>query len=90
VSSFTSNSLQKATDQIARFFKEWNVMKCNLNKPQITVFVKHGKFRKSKKWNMCGHNIDVIGKFIYSGITLENRGGWNKQKTQLKAKSNGH
>jgi hypothetical protein len=49
VSSFTSNGLQKATDHVARFCKEWNAMKCNLKESLITVFTKEGKFKKSEK-----------------------------------------
>jgi len=30
--------------------------------------------------------IKIVGKFNYLGVTLENTGGWDQQKTLAKAK----
>jgi hypothetical protein len=37
---------------------------------------------------MGGQNIQIIDKFKYLGITLENTGRWKKQKASIKAKGN--
>jgi hypothetical protein len=37
---------------------------------------------------MGGQNIEIIDKFNYLGITLENTGGWRNQKASIKAKGN--
>jgi hypothetical protein len=37
---------------------------------------------------MCGQNIEIIVKFKYLGITLENTVGWRNQKASIKAKGN--
>jgi hypothetical protein len=37
---------------------------------------------------MGGQNTEIIDKFKYLGITLENAGGWRNQKASIKAKGN--
>jgi hypothetical protein len=37
---------------------------------------------------MGGQNIEIIDKFKYLGITLENTGGWRNQKASIKTKGN--
>jgi hypothetical protein len=37
---------------------------------------------------MSDHNIEIIDKFKYLRITLENTGGWRNQKASIKAKGN--
>jgi hypothetical protein len=37
---------------------------------------------------MGGQNIEIIDKFKYFGITLENTGGWRNQKASIKAEGN--
>jgi hypothetical protein len=87
VSSFTSNGLQKEIDQIVRYCKEWN-LKCNLRKSKIVVFKKGGKLKNTERWNIAGQNIEIIDKFKYLGITVENTGGWMNQKASIKAEGN--
>jgi hypothetical protein len=35
-----------------------------------------------------GRSVEVIDKFSYLGLPLENTGGWKKQKAMLKSKVN--
>jgi hypothetical protein len=39
---------------------------------------------------MGGQNIEIIDKFKYLGITLENIGGWRNQKASIKQKTIKH
>jgi hypothetical protein len=45
------------------------------------VFKKGGKLRAHEGWKMHEQNTEVVQEFNYLGVTLESRGGWNKQKT---------
>jgi hypothetical protein len=47
-SSFTIDGLQKATDQVTKYCREWN-LKYNLNKTKISVVKKGGKQKKDEK-----------------------------------------
>jgi hypothetical protein len=87
VSSLTSNGLQKEIDQRVSYCKEW-YLKCNLSKSKIVVFKKGGKLNNTERWNMGGQNIEIIDRFKYLGITLENTGEWRNQKASIKAKGN--
>jgi hypothetical protein len=44
--------------------------------------------KKSKKWNICGQNIEAIDTLNYLSIALENTGSWMKQNALLRAKGN--
>jgi hypothetical protein len=59
-----------------------------LSKSKIVAFKKGGTQKNTERWNMGGQNIQIIDKFKYLGITLENTGGWRNQKASIKAKGN--
>jgi hypothetical protein len=44
IGAFTVNGMQKAIDQIVKYYKDWSV-KCNLNKTKIIAFKKGGRLK---------------------------------------------
>jgi hypothetical protein len=83
VSSCTINGLQKATDQVTKYCREWN-LKCNLNKTKIIVFKEGGILKKDERWSVNYQKIEVADEINYLAVTFESNGGWKRQK--LKAK----
>jgi hypothetical protein len=87
IGAFTVNGLQKAIDQIVKYYEAWGV-KCNLNKTKIIVLKKGGRLKKNERWTMHGNNIEVVDEITYLGITLENTGSWEKLKKKITARRN--
>jgi hypothetical protein len=50
------------------------------------VFKKGDKLKATDRWKVNGQNIEAVDKFSYLGVTLDNIGSWNKQKTLAKMK----
>jgi hypothetical protein len=48
-SAFTINGLQKAVNQVIKWFRERN-LKCNLSKTILLVFKKGGKQKEEDRW----------------------------------------
>ena len=82
VASFISYGLEKKVERVDQCGKEWN-LRCNLSKCKIMVFKKGGKWKATEGLNVNAQNID---KFTYLGVTLDDTGRWNKEKTLAKTK----
>ena len=50
------------------------------------IFKKGRKLKATEGWRINGQNLEVVDNFNYLGVTLENIGDWNKQKTLAKSK----
>jgi hypothetical protein len=85
VASFISYGLEKKVERVDQCGKEWN-LRCNLSKCKIMVFKKGGILEATEGLNVNGQNIEVVDKFTYLGVTLDNTGRWNKEKTLAKTK----
>ena len=84
IASFTGYGLQNV-ERVDQYCKEWN-LRCNSSKYKIMVFKKGGKLKAKERWKVNGHNIGVVDKFNYLGVTLDKTGSWNKQKNLAKMK----
>jgi hypothetical protein len=59
-SSPTINGLQKAADQVTKYWREWNLKCNNPNKTKILVFKKGGELKKDERWFENDHKIKVV------------------------------
>lgn len=50
------------------------------------VFKKGRKLKATEGWRITGQKLEAVNSFNYLGVTLENTGRWNKQKTLAKNK----
>jgi hypothetical protein len=62
--SFTVNGLQKGTDKLTKYCKDWS-LKCNLKKAKIPVCKKGGKLKKSERWFMENQQIEAVKEINY-------------------------
>jgi hypothetical protein len=53
------------------------------HKTKIVVFKKGGKLSKYENWKFGGEVIETANEIKYSGIILDGRGKWEKEKRQV-------
>ena len=69
----SSNDLQKGLDVLAEYCKRWQLT-VNIQKTKVMVFRKGGNLERNISFKFEGENIEIVGKFVYLGITFTTGG----------------
>ena len=73
----TSEGLQYGLDNLAEYCKKWKLT-VNIDKTKIMIFRKGGNLVRDMSLNYEGKNIEIVGKFVYLGITFTTGGSFNE------------
>ena len=55
----------------------------NTDKTKIMIFRKRGNLPRNLSFSYEGNNIEIVGKFVYLGITFTTRGSFNETHKTL-------
>ena len=69
----SSDDLQKGLDVLAEYCKRWQLT-VNIQKTKVMVFRKGGNLERNISFKFEGENIEIVGKFVYLGITFTTGG----------------
>ena len=78
----SSQGLQKGLDILDEYSKMWKLT-VNTDKTKIMIFRKGGNLPRNLSFSYEGNNIEIVGKFVYLGITFTTGGSFNETHKTL-------
>ena len=78
----SSDDLQKGLDVLAEYCKRWKLT-VNIQKTKVMVFRKGGNLERNISFKFEGENIEIVGKFVYLGITFTTGGAFKETHRTL-------
>ena len=74
--------LQEGLDILAEYCKKWKLT-VNIDKTKIMIFRKGDNLARNISFKYDGKNIEIVGKFVYLGITFTTGGSFNETHKTL-------
>ena len=78
----SSEGLQKGLDILAEYCKKWK-LNVNIEKTKIMISRKGGNLARNLSFKYEGKTIEIVGKFVYFGITFTTGGSFNETHKKL-------
>ena len=80
--SDTVNGLQSQLNILADFCETYK-LKVNESKTKIVAFKKGGRLSRHEKWTYMHHNVEVVNRFCYVGLTFTRQLSLNEMVSEL-------
>ena len=76
------DELQKMLDTLHVYSTDWDLT-VKVEKTKVVIFRNGGKIKSNEKWNLNGHPLEIVDKFVYLGVLLNFNGKYQCTQKQL-------